>query len=199
MNSAQLLDSLKSVNYPGFSRDIVSFGLVNEAIFESGKAIIKLVLTSSDPKLPVLLKAEIEEKLSKHAEISEKEISIVVKKQANGASDEVNDSKVSGIKRIIAIASGKGGVGNSGKFNRPQQAQQRGRTAGQILILKTAKKLGLMLKDNVSGAAIHKELRTLVGKQEAKKKKLQRDEATRQRMQQMKRKQYLQVRALATD
>ena len=60
MNSAQLLDSLKSVNYPGFSRDIVSFGLVNEAIFESGKAI-KLVLTSSDPKLPVLLKAEIEE------------------------------------------------------------------------------------------------------------------------------------------
>ena len=113
MNSAQLLDSLKSVNYPGFSRDIVSFGLVNEAIFESGKAIIKLVLTSSDPKLPVLLKAEIEKKLSKHAEISEKEISIVVKKQANGASEEANDSKVAGIKRIIAIASGKGGVGKS--------------------------------------------------------------------------------------
>ena len=56
MNSDQLLNSLKSVNYPGFSRDIVSFGLVNKASFESGKAIIKLVLTSSDPKLPVLQK-----------------------------------------------------------------------------------------------------------------------------------------------
>ena len=65
------------------------------------------------------------------------------------------------------------------------------------MILKTAKKLGMMLKDNVSGTAIHKELRSLVGKQEAKKKKLQRDEATRQRMQQMKRKQYLSVRVAA--
>lgn len=128
------------------------------------------------------------------------------KASANGrgrvVTPRVNDMAKLGIKWQHAHergSGGKGGVGNSGKFNRPQQAQQRGRTAGQILILKTAKKLGLMLKDNVSGAAIHKELRSLVGKQEAKKKKLQRDEATRQRMQQMKRKQYLQVRALATD
>ena len=113
MNSSKLLDSLKSVNYPGFSRDIVSFGLVNEATFESGKAIVKIELTSADPQLPPLLKKQIEENLNRHSEISEKEISIVVKKQANGASEEANDSKVAGIKRIIAIASGKGGVGKS--------------------------------------------------------------------------------------
>ena len=82
MNSDQLLNSLKSVNYPGFSRDIVSFGLVNKASFESGKAVVKLELTSSDPQLPTLLKAQIEENLNKHPEISEKEVSVVVKKQA---------------------------------------------------------------------------------------------------------------------
>lgn len=90
---------------------------------------------------------------------------------------------------------GKGGVGNSGKHNAPVRGG--GRTAGQILILKTAKKLGLMLKDNVAGNAIHKELRSLTGKQEAKKRQLMREEATRQRMAQMKRKNYLQIKALS--
>ena len=113
MNSSKLLDSLKSVNYPGFSRDIVSFGLVNEATFESGKAIVKIELTSADPQLPPLLKKQIEENLNRHSEISEKEISVIVKKQASSSSEETNDSRISGIKRIIAIASGKGGVGKS--------------------------------------------------------------------------------------
>ena len=113
MNSAQLLDSLKSVNYPGFSRDIVSFGLVNEAIYEEGKAIVKIELTSSDPQLPTLLKTQIEDNLNQHSEISEKEISVVVKKQTSSSGEETNDSKIAGIKRIIAIASGKGGVGKS--------------------------------------------------------------------------------------
>ena len=113
MNSAQLLDSLKSVNYPGFSRDIVSFGLVNEAIYKEGKAIVKIELTSSDPQLPTLLKTQIEDNLNQHSEISEKEISVVVKKQTSSSSEETNDSKIAGIKRIIAIASGKGGVGKS--------------------------------------------------------------------------------------
>ena len=113
MNSAQLLDSLKSVNYPGFSRDIVSFGLVNEAIYKEGKAIVKIELTSSDPQLPTLLKTQIEDNLNQHSEISEKEISVIVKKQTSSSSEETNDSKIAGIKRIIAIASGKGGVGKS--------------------------------------------------------------------------------------
>ena len=113
MNSALLLDSLKSVNYPGFSRDIVSFGLVNEAIYEEGKAIVKIELTSSDPQLPTLLKTQIEDNLNQHSEISEKEISVVVKKQTSSSGEETNDSKIAGIKRIIAIASGKGGVGKS--------------------------------------------------------------------------------------
>jgi len=113
MNSAQLLDSLKSVNYPGFSRDIVSFGLVNEAIYKEGKAIVKIELTSSDPQLPTLLKTQIEANLNQHSEISEKEISVIVKKQTSSSSEETNDSKIAGIKRIIAIASGKGGVGKS--------------------------------------------------------------------------------------
>ena len=70
------------------------------------------------------------------------------------------------------------------------------KTAGQLLIMKTAKKLAIILNnDVVAGAAIHKELRSLVGRQEAEKRKKLREEATRQRFAQMKRKPWLQLRA----
>jgi hypothetical protein len=70
-----------------------------------------------------------------------------------------------------------------------------GRTAGQILILKTAKTLGNMLKDSVAGNAFHAELRALVGHQAALKRKEIQAESTRQRLTQMQRKPYLQARA----
>jgi hypothetical protein len=91
---------------------------------------------------------------------------------------------------------GKGGVGNSGHTVQGKKpGESPGRTAGQILILKTAKKLGAMLKDSVAGEAFHRELRSLAGRQEARKRKDVADEAARQRFQQMKRKPWLQARA----
>jgi hypothetical protein len=84
---------------------------------------------------------------------------------------------------------GKGGVGGSGIH-----VQTSGRTAGQILLLKTAQKLGVIMKDAFAGQAIHKELRSLVSKQEAQKRKLHLEETTRQRFSQMKRKPWLQAR-----
>lgn len=86
---------------------------------------------------------------------------------------------------------GKGGVGGSGHA----QPQRSGRTAGQILILKSSKKLGEMVNDQVAGEAIHKELRSLVNKQDALKRKKLGEEATRQRFAQMQRKPWLQARA----
>jgi metal-sulfur cluster biosynthetic enzyme len=44
------------VKYPGFSRDIVSFGLVRTAGFFDGTVKVSLALTSSDPKTPLQLK-----------------------------------------------------------------------------------------------------------------------------------------------
>lgn len=113
MNSEKLLESLKKVNYPGFSRDIVSFGLVNEAKFDNGKALVKIELTSTDPKLPLHLKSQIEEVLGQTEEITETDITIAVKKDANSSSSDAEENRISGIDKIIAIASGKGGVGKS--------------------------------------------------------------------------------------
>jgi hypothetical protein len=102
---------------------------------------------------------------------------------------------------------GKGGVGGSGtqpKVQPPTKGggngagggggSSNGRTAGQILLLKTAKNLGDVLKDPVAGEAIHNELRTVVGKQATRQQMVLREEATRQRHTQMQRKRYLTAR-----
>jgi len=95
---------------------------------------------------------------------------------------------------------GKGGVGNSGRSTLGTKAGERlkkERTAGQVLILKTAKRLCSMVNDPIVGSAFHKEVRALVGRQEARKRKELRDEAARQRLQQMQRKPWLQAKAEA--
>ncbi|MEY3110599.1 MAG: Mrp protein an ATPase involved in chromosome partitioning, partial [Verrucomicrobiota bacterium] len=53
--------ALGQVRYPGYSRDIVSFGLVKgiEVTLE-GKVSVGLAVTSSDPEVPKKLYAEIE-------------------------------------------------------------------------------------------------------------------------------------------
>ena len=56
-------EALKQVKYPGFSRDIVSFGLVRAATVVEGTAKVSLALTTSDPHVPAALKAEVEKVL----------------------------------------------------------------------------------------------------------------------------------------
>ena len=45
---AQVLAALKAVKYPGFSRDIVSFGLVKGLALDGGKVTLHLALATAD-------------------------------------------------------------------------------------------------------------------------------------------------------
>ena len=112
----------------------------------------------------------------------------------------VNDMSKLGIKWQHAHERGSGGRGGVGGSGRAGGGRGRGggggvqRTAGQILLLKTAKKLGDVLQDPLAGEAFHRELRAVIGRQEAWKQKEMREEATRQRLNQMQRKPWLQAR-----
>ena len=110
-----IISLLGKVKYPGFSRDIVSFGLVREASLSGVKAFVKIELTSADPTIPQTLKQEIEKTLLESDKIKEVEVSIILKKgnSQNGHTEQESGSGHSMVKKIIAIASGKGGVGKS--------------------------------------------------------------------------------------
>src|SRR5438132_11886369 len=53
-------DALRSVRYPGFSRDIVSFGLVKGVDINNGDVQVQLALATNDPQVPATIKNEAE-------------------------------------------------------------------------------------------------------------------------------------------
>jgi ATP-binding protein involved in chromosome partitioning len=116
-----LKEHLKQVKYPGFSRDIVSFGLVRSAAFVDGTAKIALAITTNDPKTPLQLKREVADCLNALPEVKDTIIDIAVSapkaapKAAAGGNLAGNaaDTPHAKIKHAVAIASGKGGVGKS--------------------------------------------------------------------------------------
>ncbi|MFA5265624.1 MAG: Mrp/NBP35 family ATP-binding protein [Opitutaceae bacterium] len=117
MTTDELKSHLKKVKYPGFSRDIVSFGLVRSAILAGGKAQVSLSVTTSDSKVPRQLKQEIEKCLLEIPGVNEVSVEISVQQASTpGTSASANAQGAQSRKRIkyaIAIASGKGGVGKS--------------------------------------------------------------------------------------
>jgi ATP-binding protein involved in chromosome partitioning len=110
-------DALKQVKYPGFSRDIVSFGLVRSAAVVDGTAKVSLALTTSDPTVPAALKAEVEKVLRALPGVRETLIDIAVapvRVPAPAAAGATGGSGMPrGIKHAVAVASGKGGVGKT--------------------------------------------------------------------------------------
>jgi ATP-binding protein involved in chromosome partitioning len=110
-----VLDALKSVKYPGYSRDIVSFGLVKEVSAAAGAVSVALQLTSHNPDAARQIKIEAEQVLKNLPGVSQ--VVVEVRQPAAGQAATgnafANQAKVPGVKRVIAVASGKGGVGKS--------------------------------------------------------------------------------------
>lgn len=109
--------ALRLIRYPGFSRDIVSFGLVKGIeVTLAGEVSIGLAVTSADPEVPRQLHAEITAALQALG-VSRPTITITVtvpKGTPPAASTPAGaDAGVGRVKHIIAVASGKGGVGKS--------------------------------------------------------------------------------------
>jgi ATP-binding protein involved in chromosome partitioning len=51
LNEETVREALRAVKYPGFSRDIVSFGLVESAEVRGDEVFVKLSLAVEDPKV----------------------------------------------------------------------------------------------------------------------------------------------------
>src|SRR5438552_135482 len=60
ISEEQVRDALRSVRYPGFSRDIVSFGLVKGVDIDNGDIKVQLALATNDPNIPATIKNDSE-------------------------------------------------------------------------------------------------------------------------------------------
>jgi ATP-binding protein involved in chromosome partitioning len=109
-----VLERLKAVKFPGYSRDIVSFGLVKEIKIAGSDLLVRLSVATSNPAVAQTLKKESEQALAALAGVRSTKIVIDITNPPEVASTgQTSTTKIPGVKYVIAIASGKGGVGKS--------------------------------------------------------------------------------------
>jgi ATP-binding protein involved in chromosome partitioning len=106
-------DALKAVKYPGYSRDIISFGLLKSVAVNGGAVSVLLQLTTSAPEIAAQLKAECERALRGTPGVQQVIVEVKLAPGQQPPPQVTPKQGVPGIKRIVAVASGKGGVGKS--------------------------------------------------------------------------------------
>ena len=111
LNSEMVREALRAVKYPGFSRDIVSFGLVESAEVRGDEAFVKLSLAVEDPKVAQQIHRECMTALASVPGLRTPHVLVDLKKPP--AATSPGATKIEGVKHVIAVASGKGGVGKS--------------------------------------------------------------------------------------
>src|SRR2546425_13279706 len=109
ISEEQVRDALRAVRYPGFSRDIVSFGLVKSVKIDNGEVKVQLALATNDPNIPAAIKNDSEKVLRGIAGVQSAKVLIDIHAPPAGAGAGVGATQIPGIKHVIAVASGKGG------------------------------------------------------------------------------------------
>lgn len=113
LSEEQVTNALKSVKYPGFTRDIVSFGLVKSVHIDDGEVKVQLALATNDPNIPATIKNDAESALRGIKGVRSAKVLIDIHAPPAGAGAGMGAMRIPGIKHVVAVASGKGGVGKS--------------------------------------------------------------------------------------
>ena len=114
LNKQDILKALEHITVPGEGRNMVESGAVkNIQVFGDE---VEIDITINNPSLQARKKTEVEILKIIHKEVYEKakiKINLKVDAPANPKVNEIKGKPIPGIQNIIAIASGKGGVGKS--------------------------------------------------------------------------------------
>ncbi len=117
LTDSDLRTALSTVRYPGFSRDILSFGLVKGMrADEEGNVSVDISLSTNDPNIPRLIHEQALSALQALPGVNQVKLNFDIKdppQKATNATDGLGKSSIPGVNKIIAVASGKGGVGKS--------------------------------------------------------------------------------------
>ncbi|MBI3510891.1 MAG: Mrp/NBP35 family ATP-binding protein [Bacteroidetes bacterium] len=105
----QVLDALRNVDDPDLKKDIVTLGMVKELVINDNKVSFTVVLTTPACPLKDLIHRACVNAVKYYVS---KDVEVEVKMTSN-VSTQKKGPALPGVKNIIAVASGKGGVGKS--------------------------------------------------------------------------------------
>ena len=110
MNEDDILKALSTVQEPDLKKDLVTLNMVNDIKIDSNAVSFTVVLTT--PACP--LKDKIKNDCIKAIQLINKEVEVTINFTSNTTSLRTDKKDIlKGVKNIIAVISGKGGVGKS--------------------------------------------------------------------------------------
>jgi len=113
LDKQDIFKALETISAPGEGQNMVESGAVTNIITFGDEVVVDI--TISNPSLQAKKKTEVEIMKTIHEKVYEKaKIKVNVKVNAPAApKNEIKGKAIPGIKNIVAVASGKGGVGKS--------------------------------------------------------------------------------------
>jgi ATP-binding protein involved in chromosome partitioning len=114
LNKQDILNALKTITAPGEGENMVDSGAVTNVVTFADEVIVDI--TINNPSLQARKKTEVEILQTIHREVYEKakiKVNIKVDAPAAESKNEIKGKAIPGIQNIVAVASGKGGVGKS--------------------------------------------------------------------------------------
>ncbi|WP_452224946.1 P-loop NTPase [Lacinutrix chionoecetis] len=109
-----ILNALKTITVPGEGQNMVDSGAVKNVVTFADEVIVDI--TINNPALQARKKTEVEILKAIHEKVYDKaqvKVNIKVDSPVKPAVNEIKGKAIPGIQNIVAIASGKGGVGKS--------------------------------------------------------------------------------------
>ena len=113
MTQESVLEALKHVTYPGFTKDIVTFGFVKDIVVEGNSVALTIDITSSADEVKAQLTDEATTELKK-AGFENVNITIKAPQPPKQMSNSMSGKNIAPhVKSFVMGSSGKGGVGKS--------------------------------------------------------------------------------------
>jgi ATP-binding protein involved in chromosome partitioning len=115
---SKVWDALKAVKFPGMSRDIVSFGFVHQVKAVAGTVAVDLQMATHNPAAGEKVREEVQRVLRALPGVSDVKVNIQVVKppgreEAAQKAISQDANLIPEVRHVVAVASGKGGVGKS--------------------------------------------------------------------------------------
>jgi len=107
----EILERLKTIPYPGFTRDIVSFGIVRDIEVASAGVTVHLAPSTAKEEVIETIERAVRETVAAMPGVTG--TVEVARHQPPASPARRGPQPIAGVERVLAVASGKGGVGKS--------------------------------------------------------------------------------------
>ena len=118
LNEDRVWEALKGVRFPGMSRDIVSFGFVKQLAIEGDGVRVRLIMTTQNRAAADEVQRDVERAVGALPGVARVAVEIEVaapptREESAARAIAPNPDLIPEVRAVVAVASGKGGVGKS--------------------------------------------------------------------------------------